>query len=121
MSNQRFDAEGFYAALDGARNSKGITWKKVANEAGVAASTLTRMGQGKRPDIDGLAALASWSGLDVSLFYRPGSSIEENAEPLAKITALLRADRNLTGDSAKALESMLKSAYGHMRKKYGGS
>ena len=119
MSNSRFDAEGFYSALDSKRISRGMTWKKVATKSGVAASTLTRMGQGKRPDIDGLAALASWSGLDVSDFYRPLVKPISNSEPLAEITVLLRADHNLSGESAKALDSMLKSAYEHMRKKRG--
>jgi len=115
MSNHRFDAEGFYSALDSVRQTRRLTWKKVASQAGVAASTLTRMGQGKRPDIDGLAALASWSGLDVKDFYRPQTQ-NPPIEPLAQITALLRADRNLNGESAMALENMLKSAYEHMRK-----
>lgn len=117
MSNLRFDAEGFFAALDSERQARRLTWKQVATEAKVAASTLTRMGQGKRPDIDGLAALASWSRIDVQLFYRPADERRRKAEPLTEITALLRADSNLSGDSARALESMLKSAYEHMRKK----
>ena len=119
MSNQRFDTEGFYAALDGTREAQNLTWKQVAKESSVAASTLTRMRQGKRPDIDGLAALASWSGLDVKKFYRPAEKVLPNAETLAEITALLRADRNLSGESAQALETMLKSAYKHMRKNRG--
>ena len=116
MSNSRFDSEGFYSALDSVRISKEITWKQVAQEAGVAASTLTRMGQGKRPDVDGLAALADWSGLDVREFYRSDRSPPASVEPLAQITALLRADRNLSGEGAQALENMLKAAYDHMRK-----
>lgn len=116
MSNERFDIEGFYAALDSQRQARKRTWKQVAKEAGVAASTLTRMGQGKRPDVDGLAALASWSGIDVRDFFRPSTKDAPEAEPLAKITALLRADRNLSGESAIALETMLKSAYEHMRR-----
>lgn len=116
MSNNRFDAEGFHAALDGQRQVKKLTWKEVANQAGVAASTLTRMGQGKKPDVDGLAALANWSGLDVGLFIRPHAPNPDDTEPLAKITALLRADRNLSGESAKTMEIMLKSVYEHMRR-----
>lgn len=121
MSNDKFDAEGFYATLDSARQSRGFTWKKVASEAGVAASTLTRMGQGKRPDVDGLAALATWSGIDVSVFYRSESPVTWQIEPLAQITALLRADRNLQAESAVAIESMIKSAYEHLRIKRGKS
>ncbi|MCG8607573.1 hypothetical protein MJD09_21640 [bacterium] len=119
MSNQRFDVEAFYSALDAQRQAKKKTWKRVATEAGIAASTLTRMGQGKRPDVDGLAALSSWSGLNVNDFVLPQSPNPEDAEPLTKITALLRADRNLSGDSAKALESMLKSAYENLRDRRG--
>lgn len=39
------------------------TWKKVAEECGISASTLSRMSQGKHPAADGLAALAFWSRL----------------------------------------------------------
>lgn len=117
MSNSRFDAEGFYAALDTERLARRLTWKQVAAESGVAASTLTRMGQGKRPDVDGLAALAAWAGIDAAHFYRPLDERRKKAEPLTEITALLRADNNLSGESARALESMLKSAYETLRKK----
>ena len=82
----------------------------------MAASTLTRIGQGRRPDIDGLAALATWSGLDVGQFYLPTAQVQQKIEPLAEIGALLRADKNLQGDAAIALEKMLKSAYEHFRK-----
>ncbi|MBT3332644.1 MAG: helix-turn-helix transcriptional regulator [Rhodospirillaceae bacterium] len=117
MSNLKFDAEGFYAALDGHRQSKGLTWKKVADQAKISASTLTRMGQGKRPDVDTLAGLASWSGIDAKMFYRTENEPQQRPEPLSEISALLRADKNLGGESAIALETMLKSAYEHMRKK----
>ena len=52
----RFDADGFYAALDAERRSRRYTWKRVADESRVSASTLTRMAQGRRPDVDSLAA-----------------------------------------------------------------
>lgn len=65
-----FDADAFYAALNGVRHSRKRNWKQVAAESGVSASTLTRMAQGKRPDVDGLAALAAWSGLEVDDYVR---------------------------------------------------
>ncbi len=52
-----FDSDAFYAALDGVRRARDLNWKEVAAQSGVSASTLTRMAQGKRPDVDGLAAL----------------------------------------------------------------
>lgn len=114
MSNSRFDAEGFFAALDAERDARRKNWKQVASEAKVSASTLTRMGQGKRPDVDSMAKLASWSGLEVDRFVR-GQQSKRSPEPLAEIAALLRADRNLTTQGVDALESILKSAYAHLR------
>jgi transcriptional regulator with XRE-family HTH domain len=57
---EKFDNEGFFAALDAHRLAKRLTWKQVAEQSEVSASTLTRMAQGKRPDVDGLAALLKW-------------------------------------------------------------
>ena len=102
-----FDLAGFYAALDAQRTAKGLNWKQVSKQSGVSASTLTRMSQGRRPDIDGLALLLAWSGLDASNFL-PGAN---SPEPLAQITAHLRADRNLKPESAEALEAIIKVAY----------
>jgi transcriptional regulator with XRE-family HTH domain len=59
----RFDLAAFCTSLDAVRASQGLTWRGVAGAAGVSPSTLTRMNQGKRPDVDGLAALCAWSGL----------------------------------------------------------
>ena len=107
MDRTGFDVGGFHAALDGQRVAKGLTWKDVAEQSGVSASTLTRMSQGKRPDVDGLALLLAWSGLDATQFL-PQANVPE---PLAQITANLRADRNLSAEGAKALESIIKVAY----------
>jgi transcriptional regulator with XRE-family HTH domain len=115
MSNDGFDAQAFYAALDTERVARKKTWRQVANEARVSASTLTRMGQGKRPDVDSLGSLAAWSGLNIDHFVigkRPHTQIET----LTEITALLRTDRNLGPDGAATLEAILKTAYSHLRK-----
>ena len=68
----RFDADAFYAALDAERRSRRYTWKQVAEEAQVSASTLTRMAQGRRPDVDSLAALVTWAGLSADNFVGNG-------------------------------------------------
>lgn len=113
-----FDADGFYAALDGARHSRRLNWKQVSAESGVSASTLTRMAQGKRPDVDGLAALVAWSGLDADDYVRSTDDDARPAqEPLAMISTYLRADRNLTPDAAAALEQVIKVTYDQLRSK----
>lgn len=113
-----FDSEGFYAALDAERLARGLNWKQVAAGSGVSASTLTRMAQGKRPDVDGLAALCAWSGLDADDFVRVHDEHEPAApEPLAMISTYLRSDRNLSPESAAALEEVIKVTYERLRKK----
>lgn len=108
-----FDSEAFYAALNAARLSRQKTWKEVAEEAGVNASTLSRIGQGAKPDVNGLAALLNWSDLKAEMFIR-GSGRQE-AQPIAKITALLRADPHLTTKSAKLIEDIVVSTYNKLR------
>jgi transcriptional regulator with XRE-family HTH domain len=111
-----FDASAFYEALDSQRQGRRLTWKQVAAQSGVSASTLTRMAQGKRPDVDGLAALASWSGLTVDDFVRSDDA-RPDPESLAKITTYLRSDRNLSTEAATALDEMIKAAYERLRER----
>ena len=110
----RFDSGAFYEALDATRQAKGLTWKQVAAQSGVSASTLTRMGRGRRPDVDGLAALASWSGLSADAFVRSAAR-QSDPEPLAVVSAYLRTDKNLTREAAVALDELLKATYERLR------
>ncbi len=112
-----FDADAFYAALDSERCARRLNWKQVAGESGVSASTLTRMAQGKRPDVDGLAALAAWSGLDADDYVRSQDHQRPSPEPLAMISTYLRSDRNLSPESATALDEMIKATYQRLRGK----
>ena len=111
-----FDADAFYSALDGEKKARQLTWKKVAFESGVSASTLTRIAQGKRPDVDSLAALASWSGLEVDKFVNKGESRKEKPEPLAEVVTYFRSDPHLSEEAAIALEELVKAAYERLRK-----
>jgi transcriptional regulator with XRE-family HTH domain len=115
MKRGWFDTEAFYGALDAARQARDLNWKQVAGQSGVSASTLTRMAQGKRPDVDGLAALAAWSGLDTDDFVR--AEDRPAAEPLAQISTYLRSDKNLSPESADALDNLIRVAYQQLRAK----
>ena len=112
----RFDAEAFYAALDAERRSRQQTWKRVAEEAQISASTLTRMSRGRRPDVDSMAALVAWSGLSADTFVR-----DEQAKPepgsLSMISTYLKSDPRLTPEAADALDELMKATYERMRKK----
>lgn len=108
-----FDGAAFFAALDAERQDRQCTWKQVAQECGISASTLSRMSQGKHPDVDGLAALATWSGLDVDRFFRSNVTKVE-PEPLAVISSCLHSDPRLNEEAAVALDRMVKAAYRSM-------
>jgi transcriptional regulator with XRE-family HTH domain len=116
MKSGWFDTGAFYKALDAQRAARGITWKQVAAESKVAASTLTRMAQGRRPDVDGLAALCAWSGLSADDFVRAREGSRGKPETLAMISTLLRADPHLTSDGAAYLEEVIRAGYKHMKK-----
>ena len=82
MEEARLDVAALYAALDTQRQSRGMSWRQVAKEAGISPSTLTRMTQEKRPDVDSFAALVSWLGLSADRFL---SSTKKPSDPLAEI------------------------------------
>jgi transcriptional regulator with XRE-family HTH domain len=116
MRKDYFDTSAFFAALDAHRTAKRKTWKQVASESGVSASTLTRIAQGRRPDVDGLAALAAWSGLNTDDFIPDKERSEAKPEPLAMISTYLHADPHLSDEGAAALEELIKVTYERLRK-----
>jgi len=113
--DELFDNEAFYSALNAERLSRQKTWKEVAQETGVNASTLTRIGQGANPDVNGLAALLRWANLKAEMFIRDSNNQEPEA--ITKITALLRADPRLSPDHAKLMEDIVVSTYNRLKDK----
>jgi transcriptional regulator with XRE-family HTH domain len=114
-----FDAEAFYIALAKVVQARNVRWRQVARETGVAPSTLTRMGQGRRPDAASLAVLSAWAGINPADFVekpdnhagRPRDSARPAADPMVAIAGLLRTDSNLQPGAAKALEDIIHIAY----------
>ena len=111
---RRFDAEAFYSALDAERRSRRQTWKLVAEEARVSASTLSRMAQGRRPDVDSMAALIVWSGLSADTFVKDARAASAPSS-LSVISTSLNSDPHLTPEAAKALDELMKATYERMR------
>src|ERR1700730_17356225 len=103
------------------RDQQGLSLRDVADVTGVSASTLSRIENGTgKPDADNIARLNSW--LDVPMERILGGrhleSEESQAvvyytqEPTPKILeAHLRADRNLTPETAAALSELFRVAY----------
>ena len=66
----RFDVVALHAAMDSERRSRRLAWKDVAAQSNVSASTLTRLSQGRQPDVNSLAALTAWLGMSADHFMR---------------------------------------------------
>jgi transcriptional regulator with XRE-family HTH domain len=114
-----FDAEAFYTALAKVVEARNVPWRQVAKETGVAPSTLSRMGQGRRPDAASLAVLSAWAGINPADFVeksdkhlgRPSGSARPASDAMVAIAALLRTDSNLQPGAAKALQDIIHIAY----------
>jgi hypothetical protein len=66
----RFDTKKLYAALDARRGERGMTWRQVAAEIGVGASTLTRLAKGGRAAFPGVMRIVTWLGRPAADFTR---------------------------------------------------
>jgi transcriptional regulator with XRE-family HTH domain len=109
-----FDADTFYHVLDAERSERGLTWKDVAAQTGVSQSTLTRLGQGRRPDVDSFARLVAWGGFTADQFVHPPKQ-EQAGGFLTNLPTYLRSDPNLDERGVQALETIIRAAYDQFR------
>jgi transcriptional regulator with XRE-family HTH domain len=109
-----FDADAFYETIDGERRSRGLNWKKLATEAKVSQSTLTRLGQGKRPDVDSFARLVAWGGFPADQFVVTPKK-QQSGGFLTNLPTYLRSDPNLDEKGVQALETIITAAYDQFR------
>jgi transcriptional regulator with XRE-family HTH domain len=79
MARHVLNVAALYASLDREREAHGLTWRQVATETGVSASTYTRLGDGRHPDADALCSMIVWLGLSLRQFVRPAASIRGGA------------------------------------------
>lgn len=125
MAESRLDVAALYVTLDSERQERGMSWRQVAQEAGVGASTLSRMAQGNRPDVDSFASLVHWLGLSADQFMRHPDEGKKKRQPSASsqaqaVASLLRADKDLDPDSASAIDDILKAAMRLAEKRVNG-
>lgn len=109
-----FDADAFYEVLDAERSQRRLTWKDVAAQAGVSASTLTRLGQGRRPDVDSFARLVAWGGFTADQFVQPPTHAPAGGF-ITNLPTYLRSDPNLDDRGVRALETIIRAAYDQFR------
>ena len=113
MTQPRLDVAALYLTLEEERRQRGLSWRQLAQGAGIGASTLSRMAQGNRPDVDSFVALVQWLGVPAEQFMRGGAertSGHQATAPAQAVASLLRADQTLDPDSAAAIDDILQAA-----------
>ena len=116
----QLDVKTLFAALDQRRQSLKMSWRQAAAEAGVSPSTLTRLGQGKRPDVTSFAALVKWLGVSSEHFLSGvRASRPKDQDFLTVVSAHLRARKELSPKSAEALEDIIRAAYNRLKDRDG--
>lgn len=103
------------------REELGLSLRDVADKTSVSASTLSRIENGTgKPDADNIARLTAWLEVPVERILNARSSEDDSnqavvyypQEPVPEIVeAHLRADRNLTPETAAALSELFRVAY----------
>ena len=106
-------------AIKRRREELGLSLRDVADVTAVSASTLSRIENGTgKPDADNIARLTGWLDMPVDRVMKKATSEDVEAvvyyphEATPEIVeAHLRADKNLTPDTAKALSELFRVAY----------
>lgn len=103
------DTELLAGMLKNKRGNKGL--RVVAGEiGGVSAATLSRIEQGKIPDVDTFIKICKWLGTTTDNFILGSKSIKpiSNKE---QVLAHLRADKELKKETLNMLIQMINMAY----------
>ncbi len=98
----RMDTRRLYDALDAQRRARDLSWRQLAQQAGVSPSLLSRMGNGQRPDLDGFIALVQWLGAQAEEFMVwPDDRPRDEQPALETQLALLLRARDDLGEADK--------------------
>ncbi|MGH9943414.1 MAG: helix-turn-helix domain-containing protein [Pyrinomonadaceae bacterium] len=108
-------------ALRRKREDAGLSLRDVADETGVSASTLSRIENGTgKPDADNIARLTAWLDMPMERVMSGRQTDADGSKAViyfpqestpAIVEAHLRADRNLSPETAAALSELFRVAY----------
>lgn len=110
MPENQIDLDALIGALDSERRARGISWRQLAAQAGVSPSTLTRMQQGKLPDVNTFTALTSWLGIPAERFFARQVQHQAVDDPLAVVSTLLRGKKKLSPKAMAALQELVNAS-----------
>lgn len=92
------------------RGNKGL--RAIADEiSNVSFATLSRIEQGKIPDIDTFVRICKWLNVPTDTFIIYNNELQEEVSTKDRVLAHLRADKTLSKDTANMLIKMIDLAY----------
>ena len=95
--------------LKNRRGDKGL--RTVAEEiGGVSFATLSRIEQGKVPDVDTFIRICKWMNVTTDTFILSNSK-KKDVSTKEQVVAHLRAERELSKDTINMLIKMINMAY----------
>ena len=107
-------------AIKRRREELGLSLRDVADKTNVSASTLSRIENGTgKPDADNIARLTNWLDMPIDRVMKVKKS-DNKVEPVIYypheatpeiVEAHLRADKNLSEETASALSELFRVAY----------
>lgn len=103
------------------RQEAGLGLRAAAEESGISASTLSRLerGVGAAPDSETITKLSEWLEASVDDLLFGGEAKFKELEELSTpeiIAVHLRADKNLSPETATALADLFRAAYKQLAK-----
>ena len=104
------NVRALYGALDAERQSRRMSWRQVAREAGISPSTLSRLGNGYKPDVDAFAKLVRWFGVPADGFFLGEESAGHRPDLVTELAPLLRARQDLSERDVAYLEDLIGAA-----------
>jgi transcriptional regulator with XRE-family HTH domain len=115
MVRATVDVAGLYAALEAAKQSKGMSWRQLAREIGVSPSTMSRLANDLKPDVNAFAAMVRWLNIPAERFMidvEEQRQRRESEQPdlVATLAPLLRARTDLKEEDVVHLEELIASA-----------
>jgi len=114
------DIEKLSQMVKNRRGTKNL--REIAAEIGdVSISTLSRIEQGKVPDLDTFLKICEWLGVPSTDFTSEASVCEDDHK--TNVLYHLRADRNLDPEIVESIAKMIEFAYANsdkLIKKKGG-
>ena len=86
--------------------------RAIADEiGGVSAATLSRIEQGKIPDVETFIKICKWLNTSTDTFIAGTSNKSKPVSNKQQVVAHLRADRELSKDTVQMLIKMIDMAY----------